>query len=51
MTKYCTTGHLSRLINVLQGYTDDKKLSIVISDEQQIKAVIYNYLDTEKYKK
>ena len=47
MTKYCTTGHLSRLINVLQGYTDDKKLSIVISDEQQIKAVIYNYLDTE----
>ena len=47
MTKYCTTGHLSRFINVLQGYTDDKKLSIVISDEQQIKAVLYNYLDTE----
>lgn len=47
MTKYCTTGHLSRFINVLQGYTDDKKLSIVISDEQQIKSVVYNYLDTE----
>ena len=47
MTKYCTTGHLSRFINVLQGYTDDKKLSIVISDEQQIKAVVYNYLDAE----
>ena len=47
MTKYCTTGHISRFINVLQGYTDDKKLSIVISDEQQIKAVVYNYLDTE----
>lgn len=47
MSKYCTTGHLSRFINVLQGYTDDKKLSIVISDEQQIKAVVYNYLDVE----
>ena len=47
MSKYCTTGHFSRFINVLQGYTDDKKLSIVISDEQQIKAVVYNYLDTE----
>ena len=47
MTKYCTTGHISRFINVLQGYTDDKKLSIVISDEQQIKSVVYNYLDTK----
>lgn len=46
MTKYCTTGHISRFINVIQGYTDDEKLSVHISDEQQIRAVIGHYLDT-----
>jgi len=46
MTKYCTTGHISRFINVIQGYTDDEKLFVRISDEQQIRAVIGHYLDT-----
>lgn len=47
MSTYCTTGHLSRFINVIQGYTDDKDLQLKISDEEQIKSVITHYLDTE----
>jgi hypothetical protein len=47
MAAYCTTGHLSRLINVIQGYTgDDEDLCVRISDSQQIKAVISHFLDT-----
>ena len=46
MSKYCTTGHVSRFINVIQGYTDDEKLSVRISDEQQIRAIVGHYLDT-----
>jgi hypothetical protein len=45
MSKYCTTGHVSRFINSIQGYTDDEKLHVRISDEQQIKAVVGHYLD------
>lgn len=47
MSKYCTTGHLSRFINVFQGFTDDEKLQIRISDYQQIKSVIFNCLNVE----
>ena len=47
MALYCTTGHVSRLINVIQGYTDDEELMITISDYEQIKAVISVYLDKE----
>lgn len=46
MAKYCTTGHLSRFINVIQGYTDDEELQVRISDEEQIKSVVAHYLDT-----
>ena len=46
MSKYCTTGHLSRFINVIQGYTDDEKLCFRITDSEQIKSVISYYLDT-----
>jgi hypothetical protein len=47
MANYCTTGHLSRLINVIQGYTDDDdELCVRISDSQQIRAVVSHYLDT-----
>lgn len=46
MAKYCTTGHVSRFINVIQGYSDDEQLHVRISDEQQVKAVIGHYLDT-----
>ena len=40
MHSYCSTGHLSRLINVIQGYTEDPKLCIKISEQSQIKAVV-----------
>jgi hypothetical protein len=50
MAKYCTSGHVSRFINVIQGYTDDDKLHVRISDAQQIKAVVGHYLDTKLVK-
>jgi hypothetical protein len=47
MAAYCTTGHLSRLINVIQGYTgDDEDLCVRISDYAQIKAVVSHFLNT-----
>ena len=46
MTRYCTTGHVSRFINAIQGYTDDEGLQVRISDKQQIRAVVGHYLDT-----
>lgn len=44
MALYCSTGHLSRFINVIQGYTEDPDLCIKISDFAQIKAVVSNML-------
>ena len=46
MSDYCSSGHISRFISVIQGYTDNENLIIYISNEQQIKSVIFNYLDT-----
>ena len=37
MSLYCSTGHLSRFVNVIQGYTDDPDLCIRISSFDQIK--------------
>lgn len=45
MEKYCSSGHMSRFINVIQGYTDDKRLQIRISDKQQINSIISHYLN------
>ena len=45
MHRYCTTGHLSRLVNVLQGFTDDEELQIRISSESQMKAVVTHELN------
>jgi hypothetical protein len=45
MTGYCSSGHLSRLINVIQGFTDDDELTIKISDKAQVKSVVTNYLN------
>ena len=42
----CSTGHLSRLVNVIQGFTTDEELCIRISDTEQCKAVISQYLTT-----
>jgi hypothetical protein len=44
MSRYCSTGHLSRFINVIQGFTEDPDLCITISDFAQIKSVISNVL-------
>lgn len=44
MKGMCSTGHLARLINVLQGFTDDPKLAIKISDREQCKNVVVFYL-------
>lgn len=47
MRNMCASGHLSRLVNALQGYTD--KYVIRISDKEQIRAVVSSYL-TKKLK-
>lgn len=44
MKGMCTTGHLARLINVVQGYTDDENLCIRISDKAQLQASVKKYL-------
>lgn len=46
MNSYCSTGHLSRFINVIQGYTEDPKLCIRISEKSQIKAVLTRLMET-----
>lgn len=45
MKGQCTTGHLSRLINVIQGFTEDEKLLIKISSNDQINSVVRQYLN------
>jgi hypothetical protein len=45
MASYCSTGHLSRFINVVQGYTSDPDMEMRISEYDQVKSVISHYLD------
>jgi hypothetical protein len=45
MHNYCTTGHLSRLINTIQGYSDDPELQIKISSVDQIKSSVKSYIN------
>jgi len=40
MAKYCSTGHVSRFINVIQGYTENEDLCLRISDSTRIKSII-----------
>ena len=47
MKNLCTTGHFTRLINVIQGYTEDEKLCLKISNSEQYKSVIQSYLNFE----
>lgn len=44
MKGQCATGHVSRLINVFQGFTEDKNLQIQITEIDQYNSVIKNYL-------
>ena len=47
MKGQCATGHLSRLINVLQGFTEDINLIIKISDADQYNSVVRNYIQNK----
>ena len=44
MKGYCSTGHLARLMNVLQGFDDRYHIGIGVED--QCKSVVYHYLTT-----
>lgn len=44
MNGYCSTGHIARLMNVMQGFTDDENLSMRISNHDQCSAVVKQYL-------
>lgn len=45
MSGMCTTGHIARLMNVIQGFTEDDRLCIRISDLDQCNSVIRKYLN------
>lgn len=45
MRGQCATGHVSRLINVLQGFTDNQDLIVQISDTEQYTSVIKTFLN------
>jgi hypothetical protein len=45
MNGMCTTGHIARLMNVIQGFTEDDRLCIRISDLDQCNSVIRKYLN------
>jgi len=44
MVDYCSTGHLARLINVIQGYTHDEKLIVKMSSRERYKSIISYHL-------
>jgi hypothetical protein len=44
MDGMCSTGHMSRLINVIQGFTNIPELCITISLNDQCYAIVKNYL-------
>jgi len=44
MEGYCSTGHLSRLMSVIQGYTEDENLIIRISNMDQLRSVVKTFL-------
>jgi hypothetical protein len=47
MNGQCSTGHVSRLINTIQGFTTDPNLQIQISDKDQYSSVIKTFLTTK----
>lgn len=44
MKNMCSTGHLARLVNVMQGFTDNENLLVRIDNKDQYNAVIKQYL-------
>lgn len=45
MKGMCSSGHIARLVNVIQGFTDDERLMIRISDKEQCRTVVKTYLN------
>jgi hypothetical protein len=43
----CTTGHLSRLVNIIQGFTTDSRLKIKLNEKEELEMNINNYLTKE----
>jgi len=43
----CTTGHLARLVNVIQGFTQEETLCIKMSLKDQCHSVVRQFLTTE----
>jgi len=43
MRKMCSTGHLARLVNILQGFSD--RYNLHIQPEQEMKTYVYQYLN------
>jgi len=50
MYQYCATGFCSRIVNIIQGFTDDPLLCITISDKDQLKSVLLTFLNKEMEK-
>jgi len=44
MRGYCASGHLSRLVNVIQGFSADDDLQIRISQKDQCRAQVFGLL-------
>jgi len=45
MEGQCSTGHLARFVNVMQGFTDDPELCIRISSKDQCISVVRTHLN------
>ena len=44
MAGYCGTGHLSRFVNVMQGFVDDDGLQVHRQNDEQCNAVVRHFL-------
>jgi len=47
MNGFCTTGYFARIINIIQGFTEDTSLTIRISNKDQCIAVVRTYLNKQ----
>jgi hypothetical protein len=45
MKLLCATGHMSRLINVIQGFTNDPNLQVSISERLNYKTILTSYME------
>lgn len=43
--EYCSTGYLARIISSIQGFSDDPKLQITISEKERLKPIVNRRVD------